>query len=89
MAREYKYFTEEEKLFLKENYLLLSDERLGRIFNRSEDNIRKARQLLGLKRRGLPYKEMIANIPIVVWFPRELFGEYDVDLTQLKIKGKK
>ena len=89
MARDYKYFTDEEKLFLKENYLLLSDKRLGVIFSRTEANIRKARQLLGLKRRGRAIKELIEAIPVVVWFPRASFEDYDVDLKQLKIKGNK
>ena len=88
MARSYKYFTDEEKQFLKENYLLLSDERLGTIFNRSTSNIRKARQLLGLKRRGISAKEFMASTPVVVWFPRKAFEGLDVDLKQLKIKGK-
>ena len=87
MARDYKYFTEEEKLFLKENYLLLSDERLGLIFNKTADNIRKARQLFGLKRRGASLKEVVETTPIMVWFPREAFKAYEVDLTQLKIQG--
>ena len=85
MARDYKYFTDEEKLFLKENYLLLSDERLGSIFSRTEANIRKARQLLGLKRRGLDLKEIKATTPIVVWFPRNAFNGQQVYKTQLKI----
>ena len=88
MAREYKYFTNEEKLFLKENYLLLSDERLGKIFDRTEANIRKARQLLGLKRRGAPLKEFLTATPVVIWLPRKAFEDYEVDLKQLKIKGK-
>lgn len=89
MSRNYNYFTDEEKLFLKENYLLLSDKRLGVIFSRTEANIRKARQLLGLKRRGRAIKELIEAIPVVVWFPRASFEDYDVDLKQLKIKGNK
>ena len=88
MARGYNYFSEEEKSFLKENYLLLSDERLGKIFNRTEENIRKARQLLGLKRRGAPLKEFLAATPVVIWFPRAAFEGHEVDLKQLKIKGK-
>ena len=88
MARTYNYFTTEERLFLKENYLLLSDERLGIIFNRTESNIRKARQLLGLKRRGALVKEFMETVPIVIWFPRNAFKGVEVDLKQLKIQGK-
>lgn len=88
MAREYNYFTQEEKQFLKENYLLLSDAKLAEIFSRTETNIRKARQLFGLKRRGVLTKEFIENIPIVVWFPRNAFKDANVDLKQLKIQGK-
>ncbi len=89
MARKYNFFTEEEKRFLKENYLLFSDAKLAEIFDRTEDNIRKARQLFGLKRRGAELKKFLANVPVVVWFPRDAFKDYEVDLKQFKIKGNK
>ncbi len=89
MARTYNYFTEEEKTFLKENYLFLSDKRLGTIFNRTEANIRKARQLLGLKRRGTALKDFIETTPVIIWMPRTSFEDYNVDLKQLKIKENK
>ena len=86
MARSYSFLSDEDKLFFKENYLLLSDEKLGELFSRTPDNIRKLRQLLGLTRRGIKQKDITP--PVIIWLPRKAFEDYDVDLKQLKIQGK-
>ena len=86
--RSYKAWSNEDKEFLKENYLFLSDKTFAELFERSEENIRKQRQFLGLTRRGLTVADVISSKPIIIWFPREAFKETEVDLTNLKIIGE-
>lgn len=85
MKRGYKWFTEDDKRFLVDNYLLLSDKKIGELLGRSEDNIRKQRQTLGLRRRGGDYRKMVAEIPIMIWIPRNYFDENPINLDKLKL----
>lgn len=78
-GRSYKRISPTELEFLKENYLRFSDKELSHILKRKEDNIRKIRQLFGLKRRGAA-KEAVKDIleqPLVIWLPRESYGLVD------------
>jgi len=86
--RGWRKMTDEDINFLTDNYLFLSDKKLGELLGRSEQTIRKHRQLLGLKRRGLKVKDVLDDTPIIVWLPRNLFGNLEIDLENLKIGEK-
>ena len=84
--RPYKQLSPLELQFLEENYLRFSDIELSYILKRKPDNIRKLRQLFGLKRRGAS-KEALKDIlqqPLVIWLPRESFE--GVDTSKLHIR---
>ncbi len=83
--RAYKRFSKEDREFIAANYMRLSDRKLAEIFGRSEDNIRKQRQIMGLYRRDVDPKEVLAEMPIIIWLPRDAFKGRKVDLQNLKI----
>jgi hypothetical protein len=83
--RAYKKFSKEDREFIAVNYLLLSDKKLAKILDRSEENIRKQRQNMGLSRRKYRLKEVLADMPIIIWLPRDAFEGKKVDLRNLKI----
>jgi hypothetical protein len=83
--RAYRRFSKEDREFLKTNYLLLSDKKLAEILGRSEDNIRKQRQNMGLSRRNAKLKNVLAEMPIIIWLPRDAFEGKKIDLKNLKI----
>ena len=85
--RAYKKLTDKDVEFLTNNYLLLSDKKLGWVLGRSEATIRKHRQLIGLSRRNVNIKEVLAEMPIIVWMPRSHFEGTTTDLEKLKIIG--
>ena len=84
--RAYKRLSEDEKDFLRANYLLLTDKQLGVILDRKPDTIRKHRQILGLSRKRKDLQKVLAEVPIVIWMPRGLFGTKEIDLEKLKIQ---
>jgi len=86
--RPYKKLTDEDVEFITNNYLVLSDKRLGWILGRNEATIRKHRQLLGLSRVKVNIQEVLAEMPIIVWMPRSHFDGTDTDLKNLKIIGE-
>jgi hypothetical protein len=83
--RAYKKFSKEDREFIAVNYLLLSDKKLAKVLDRSEENIRKQRQNMGLSRREYKLKEVLADMPIIIWLPRDAFEGKKVDLKNLKI----
>ena len=83
--RVYKFFTEDEREFIEKNYLLLSDKKLAEILGRTPDNIRKQRQLMGLNKKGSDFKKSVAEAPIVIWVPRDIFDSHPIDLNKLKL----
>jgi hypothetical protein len=85
IKRAYKRFSKEDREFLVANYLLLSDKKLAEMLGRSEDNIRKQRQNMGLSRRNAKLKDVLAEMPIIIWLPRDAFEGKKVDLKNLKI----
>jgi len=84
-TRDYKRFSKEDRDFIIDNYLRLSDRKLAQMLGRSEDNIRKQRQIMGLVKRGIKIKDVLAEMPIIIWLPREAFDGKQVDLKNLKI----
>jgi len=66
------YLTQEQKEWLRENYLFVSDKAIMEMFGyKNEAAVRKIRQLLGLKRNKTEYKKVAQTIPIVVWIKKE------------------
>ena len=84
--RSYKKLTEEDKEFLQDNYLILTDKQLGVLLGRSSVTIRKHRQLLGLKRDSKSIREALAERPIVVWLPLTAYKDKKLNLEKLKIQ---
>jgi len=64
--------SDEEKEFLRNNYLFLSDASIAKLFGYSnEAAVRKIRQLLGLKRTKEEYRKIINEKPIIIWIPQK------------------
>lgn len=83
--RPYKIFTDEEREFIEKNYLVLSDHKIAEILGRSSDNIRKQRQIMGLSKRRSDVKKALAEAPIIIWVPRDVFDNHPINLNELKL----
>lgn len=68
------HLTAEEKDFLRENYMYMTDDALAEILGVSNGiSMRKIRSNMGLKRNRKALKTFAKEVPLVIWVQRELF----------------
>lgn len=80
-TRKNKDLTDEQRQFLKKNWVVLSDKALATYLGTTEGAVRKLRHQMGLNRRNLA--KHVKDIPLVVWMPRKSYEDYERDKLSL------
>lgn len=72
--------SENEKQFLSENYLYLTDEALAEILGLSNAvTVRKIRSKMKLKRNSQNFREFLSEVPLIIWVERSLYDSESFD----------